>query len=663
MDRFRFGKAVFVCFVVLIAACGGGGSGRGKSQEPPPVPSPSNPPPTNPPSNPPGSAVSGLDARPSNTTCIAPERAKGTVTIGTQRVFPKLSFINSATGDTSIPILMLRAPRDSSRWFVVNKIGNVHVFPNDENVARSTVFLDIGARVEFSCGECGLLGMAFHPDFPTTPRVYVTYTSTQRTGRGPDTHLAEFTSRDGGLTLDPTSERIVIKISKAGTNHHGGHIAFGRDGYLYMSTGEGNSFQTDFAQRMNSLLGKMIRIDIKGSTGDALYRIPSNNPFAASTALCYQPGTRSLDQKCPEIYAWGFRNPWRWSFDRETGDIWLGDVGETSREEVNRVVRGGNYGWRCYEGTQRQTTLTCEEPVNPIPPVAEYDRTVGRSVTGGYVYRGTAIPALVGRYVFADFSNELLFDIPSDTQPTLRLTTGLDSGLGIASFAEDHNGDLYAVNIHGNLHRITAAVDAGQGGEGVATQLSKTGCVDPTDATRPASGLISYEPNAPFWSDGAAKQRWIGLPNAQKITVGADGDWDFPTGTVLVKNFHLNDRRIETRLFMRHPDGVWAGYSYEWNTQGTDATLVRGGKQVTIGGQPWIYPSESQCMQCHTQAAGRSLGPETKQLAININYPQTGRVGHQLVTLNTIDAMTTPIANAGAQTPYPNPAATSASLS
>lgn len=675
MHQPRYVAGIFLSVVFSIAGCGGGDSGRGASQEPPPVaePPPSNPPPTDPPPTdpppdpeppppPPVTPVSGLDARPSNTTCVAPERATGSVTIGTQRAFPRLSFRNPATGQSANPILMLRAPRDSSRWFVVNKIGNVQVFPDDENVAASSAFLDIGARVEFSCGECGLLGMAFHPDFPATPRVYVTYTSTERTTRGPDTHLSEFTSRDGGRTLDPTSERIIIKIAKAGVNHHGGHIAFGRDGYLYMSTGEGNSFRTDFAQRTNSLLGKMIRIDIRGTTGGALYRIPPDNPFAASTALCYQTGTRTDDQNCPEIYAWGLRNPWRWSFDRETGDIWLGDVGESAREEVNRIVRGGNYGWRCYEGTQRQTALACEEPVNPIPPVAEYDHTVGRAVTGGYVYRGAAIPALVGRYVFADFSNELLFDIPNDTQATLRLTNGLDSGLGIASFAEDHDGELYVVNIHGNVHRITAAANPGQGGEGVATQLSATGCVDTSDPTRPASGLIPYEPNAPFWSDGAEKHRWMGLPNSQKITVGADGDWDFPNGTVLVKNFHLEERLIETRLFMRHPDGVWAGYSYEWNAQGTDATLVRGGKQVTIGGQTWIYPSEGQCLQCHTQAAGRSLGPETKQLAFNINYPQTGRDGHQLVTLNAIDAMTTPVADAGTRIPYPTPTGSSGSI-
>jgi uncharacterized repeat protein (TIGR03806 family) len=186
--------------------------------------------------------------------------------------------------------------------------------------------------------------------------------------------------------------------------------------------------------------------------------------------------------------------------------------------------------------------------------------------------------------------------------------------------------------------------------------------VSKSNATLPASGLIPYAPSAPFWSDGAVKERWIGLPNGKSITVGAEGDWDFPNGTVLMKNFRLDNRLIETRLFMRHPDGVWAGYTYEWNAQQTDATLVRGGKQVTIGSQTWIYPSEGECLVCHTEVAGRSLGLETRQLASNFTYPQTGRDAHQLVTLNAINSLTPPIANPTDQVPYPNPTGTSGTL-
>lgn len=552
---------------------------------------------------------------------------------------------------------MIQAPRDSSRWFVVERFGTVRVFENNPAVAASSVFLDIGARVESSCSECGLLGMAFHPDFPATPRVYLVYTSVTRTGRGPDTHLSEFSSPDGGLTLNPGSERVMITVVKNSVHHHGGHIVMGRDGYLYFGTGDGNSASRNDAQDLKTVLGKILRIDVRGTTGSALYRIPTDNPFAANTQLCNVNGSSS--QSCPEIWAWGLRNPWRWSFDRQTGDLWVGDVGESEIEEVDRVVRNGNYGWRCFEGTH-DTGRGCGNSVGTmLPPVAQYTHALGQAVTGGYVYRGSAVPGLVGQYLFADFVSGRIWSIPNDTAPTMNVDAGYDSGLNVSSFAEDHDGELYVVNMRGDLHRITGS---GGASGGVATDLSDTGCVDPANPTQPMSGLIPYAPSAPFWSDGSGKERWIGLPDGQNIIVAADGDWDFPNGTVLMKNFRLDNRLIETRLFMRHPDGVWAGYSYEWNAQGTDATLVRSGKQVNIGSQAWIYPSEAQCLQCHTEAAGRSLGLETKQLASNITYPQTGRDAHQLLTLNSINTLSPPIADPSAEVAYPNPTGAAGTL-
>jgi uncharacterized repeat protein (TIGR03806 family) len=641
MARGRRATELFLYSTLLIAGCGGG-HGGGQNPSPPAPPA----------------TTSGLDARPSNATCIAPERATGSVTLGIERAFPNLTFKDPVTRVTQNPVAMLQAPDDARRWFVVLLSGVVRAFDNDEAVATSSAVLDIAARVESKCSECGLLGMAFHPDFPADPRVYLTYTSVQFTGvTGPDTHLSEFTSRDGGRTLDPASERVLLTIVKNNTHHHGGQIAFGADGLLYFGVGDGNEFRADNAQNLKSLRGKFLRIDINGTTGSALYRIPADNPFAASTELCGVNGTGP--QNCPEIYAVGFRNPWRWSFDRQTGEIWAGDVGESTREEVDRVVRGGNYGWRCFEGTLPQTRLSCGNPVNPLPPVAEYDHTLGNAVTGGYVYRGKAVPGLVGHYIFGDFSGRI-WEIPNGTQPTKRITGGLETTLLISSFAEGNDGEVYVVSKRGELYSITGSGDVG--GAGVATQLSATGCVDSADPTKPASGLIPYAPHAPFWSDGATKERWIGLPNGQNITVGDDGDWEFPNGTVLMKNFRLDDRLVETRLFMRHPDGVWAGYSYEWNAQGTDATLVPGGKRKAIGSQTWIYPSEAQCLQCHTEAAGNSLGLETRQLAFNITYPQTGRDAHQLVTLDAIDVLSPPIADPANEMPYPNPTGTAGTL-
>ena len=640
--------AVSVCLLALVLA--GCDSGESTASNPPPSQPPPPPPPAPPPPPPPPPPTGGLDQRPSNTTCLAPARSPGTLTIGVQRVFANLPAFSQ-------PIAIMQAPEDDTRWFVVQQGGVVRVFENNAAVAAASTFVDIDDARLTSGGETGLLGMAFHPNFPTDPRVYLSYTAP-----GPlRSRISEFTSPDGGLTLNPGSERIVLTINQPESNHNGGGIAFGPDGFLYLGMGDGGGANDQHppignGQSLTTLLGKMIRIDISAGANGMLYRVPTDNPFAGN-APCGANGGGSAN--CPEIFAWGLRNPWRWSFDRQTGALWVGDVGQNALEEVSRVTRGGNYGWRCLEGT-RNTNLCSSLPANAIPPVAEYGRSVGVSVTGGYVYRGQDFPALVGRYVFADVNSSRLFNIPSDTQPTLTVTGGLNTGLAVTSFGEANNGELYAVDYGGGgLYRITGS---STGGSGVATQLSATGCVSAADATRPAGGLIPYAPNAAFWSDGASKERWIALPNGQNITVNANGDWDFPNGTVLVKNFSRGNQLIETRHFMRHPDGVWAGYTYEWNVQQTDATLVTGGKQVTVGGQPWIFPSEGQCLQCHTAAAGRSLGLENRQLAHEITYPQTGRTAHQLVTLNAINVLSPPVANPTSLTPYPNPAGSNGTL-
>jgi uncharacterized repeat protein (TIGR03806 family) len=635
MASARRGALASLIGATVLAATLAGCSGADYGEE--------NPAPT---PTPPPSDLSGLDQRPSNTTCLAPSRNQGAVTIGRERVFPSLSF-NS-------PIFMLQAPGDSTRWFVVEQGGVVRVFDNSPATTVSSIFVNVTNQI-VSGGERGLLGMAFHPNFPATPKAYLSYTSSSPLL----SRVVEYTSPDGGLTLAPSSGRIILQQSQPETNHNGGGIAFGPDGFLYIGLGDGGGANDQHGligngQLLTTLLGKMLRIDVDGTTRGFNYRIPAGNPFAGNE-LCTSNDNNT--DPCPEIYAVGFRNPWRWSFDRQMGTLWVGDVGQNTLEEVNRVAPGGNYGWRCREGT-RNTGMTCGTAQNFIPPVAEYGRAAGFSVTGGYVYRGTAIPGLVGRYVFGDFGGRI-WNIPADTQPTLTVTSGFDSGLSISSFAEGNDGELYIVHHGGTLHRLTGS---GGGGGGVATELSATGCVSTADAKQPSSGLIPYAPHAEFWSDNATKQRWIGLPNGQNITVNADGDWDFPSGTVLMKNFSLGTRLVETRLFMRHPDGNWAGYSYEWNDAQTDATLVVGGKQATVAGQTWIFPSDAQCLQCHTSAAGRSLGLETRQLAFSILYPQTGRTANQLLTLNTINTLSPQIATPSTVVPYPDPDATTGTL-
>jgi glucose/arabinose dehydrogenase len=372
------------------------------------------------------------------------------ITLGVQRVFPNLTFTN--------PVAMLQAPSDSSRWFVVEQGGVVRVFANIPATSTVDTFVDITNLVT-SGGEMGLLGMAFHPAFPANPHVYLSYTN-DKTVAGRISRISEFTLAAGGATLDPGSERVLLFISQPETNHKGGNIAFGPDGYLYIGMGDGGGGDDQHGtigngQLMTTLLGKMLRVDVN-VLAPQLYAIPTapGNPFSANP-LCGVGGTGA--QPCPEIYASGLRNPWRWSFDRQTGELWVGDVGQGAREEIDRVVAGGNYGWRCFEGTLGPDRLPCGSEQNLLPPIAEYGRSVGTTVTGGYVYRGTAIAGLAGRYVFGDFTAGRIWHIASNTTPTAQITGGFASGLNIASFGEGVDGELYIVHYAGQLYRLTGS--------------------------------------------------------------------------------------------------------------------------------------------------------------------------------------------------------------
>lgn len=588
---------------------------------------------------------SGLNARPSNTTCLAWERTSSSTEISLER-FTALSFES--------PIALLQAPSNDSRWYVVQQNGLVLQF-SGSNPTTSSTFIDLRSGVRAG-GEMGLLGIAFHPNFPQDPRVFLSYT----TGDPLVSHISSFTSSDQGVTLNAGSEEILLRVDQPETNHNGGHLAFGPDGYLYIGLGDGGGSDdrhgdTGNGQRLTTMLGKMLRIDVNNGSP---YGIPSSNPFAGN-ALC--PAAGRTSGQCPEIYAWGFRNPWRWSFDRSTGDLWVADVGQGSFEEVNQVTRSGNYGWRCREGAHdfEPGTPGCSENTL-IDPVTEYGRDLGRSITGGYVYRGAQPTGLLGRYLFADFASGRVFAWIPENAAEREPTVLLDSSFGISSFAQGNDGELYIVDYGGSLQRI---VFTGAAPTEVPESLSETGCVSASDPAAPAPGLIPYKVNAPFWSDGAEKERWLALPDNRTIAVGGDTDWELPAGSVLMKHFRIGSRLIETRLLMRHPDGEWGGFTYEWNSDQTEATLVRGGAERDVGiAAPWIFPSEAQCLECHTSAAGRSLGLETAQLNGSHLYPSTGRTANQLATLSHIGMLAPPIADPTTEPALPDPYDTSAAL-
>ena len=399
---------------LLLSGCGGGSGGSGGGTTTPPPPSPPPPPPP--------SAVPTIDVT---------------------QVFPSLTFNDLVS--------LQQAPGDATRWFAVEQPGVVRVFANDNAVSASSEFLDITDRV-VSGGERGLLGMAFHPNFPATPDVYISYTGNALSGL--TSYISRFSSGDGGLSLDPNSEQFIISIQQDATNHNGGHLVFGPDGYLYLGLGDGGGAgdPNDRAQDNQRLLGTMIRLDVDGGSP---YAIPAGNPFEANP-VC--PLGASGAQECPEIYAWGLRNPWRYSFDRQTGTLWLGDVGQNSWEEIDIITAGGDYGWDDREGAH------CFEPssgciTDSIDPITEYGRDLGASVTGGFVYRGSAVPDLVGWYVYGDFVSGRIFAIPADSQEGTETIELLDTNFGISTFAEDRDGEIYVIDYigSGTIHRITDA--------------------------------------------------------------------------------------------------------------------------------------------------------------------------------------------------------------
>lgn len=603
------------------AGCGGSGSGGNDTTPPPP-------------------ATVGLDARPGNLTCVAPARAAiGTIDVAD--AFPGLPAIGT-------PTKLLVEPVANPRWFVLRKSGQLVVFDPDDATTTSN-FLDLSGVVRTN-SEGGLLGMAFHPDYPGVPELFLYYTID-----GPGTvRMRSVVSRfvlDNIVTPGAgTSEQVIIEIDQFADNHNGGDIAFGADRLLYIGLGDGGGGgdPNETGQDTTNLLGSMLRIDVIG-TG-AGYDIPQGNPFAGGPRC---GPTRVNGNDCPEIYAWGLRNPWRWSFDAPTGDLWLGDVGQNEWEEIDLIEGGRNYGWDCREGAHDFEPAGCMGPFEE--PVAEYPHSNGNvSVTGGHVYRGTAIPGLQGRYVFADFASGRIWALRSDGPGGYTPEELVNTATNPSSFGIGDDGELYFTDYGGG--RIMRLVQTAGGADPVPDLLSATGCVSPTDAAEVYGGLVPYAINAPFWSDGAAKDRHIGLPDGTAIAIGPGDDWEFPSGTVLVKNFRLNGRLIETRHLMRHTDGVWAGYTYEWNAQETEATRVRNGKTVNIDGQDWVYPDEAECLRCHTEIAGVALGPETAQMNRDFTYPQTGRTHGQLETLDAIGLFASPLQGGPATLPaLPDP--------
>ena len=348
-----------------------------------------------------------------------------------------ITLIPFASG-FSAPLNIQNAGDD--RLFVVEQGGVIKVVNADGSI-NPTPFLDISGDIS-SGGERGLLGLAFHPDYANNGYFYVYFT--QPDG---DTQVSRFSVEAGDPNVaDPTSELFLLDMSQPFSNHNGGCIAFGPDGYLYIATGDGGSAgdPNNLAQNTEVLLGKMLRIDVDNPSGGQNYGIPADNPFVGS-------GTDA-----EEIWAYGLRNPWKFSFDSETGDLWIADVGQNAIEEINRVSSteaGLNYGWRCYEGSNIYNNTGCPDPSELTFPVAEYPHSIGSSITGGYVYRGDE-PFFIGSYFFADFVSGVIGFLDNDN---IFYFDDVETQ-NWSSFGEDINGDLYISAFNGVVYKIEPVI-------------------------------------------------------------------------------------------------------------------------------------------------------------------------------------------------------------
>ncbi|MCS1409633.1 MAG: Quinoprotein glucose dehydrogenase B [Verrucomicrobia subdivision 3 bacterium] len=549
----------------------------------------------------------------------------------------------------SQPVAIVSAPGETYRLFVVERAGRIRVIPDLENPTRQT-FLSLTDRVESRSGEQGLLGLAFHPDYQRNGTFFVFYTAR---GSGSPNRLSRFqvdpTNPDAGL---PDSEVILFSQRDDAGNHNGGDLHFGPDGYLYVALGdEGNA---NDSLRNSQLLDKdffagILRLDVDKRNGNlepnphpavvfnedgrANYSVPADNPFVGITEF----NGEAVDPNAvhAEFWAVGLRNPWRMAFDPATGELYAGDVGQNQREEINLIVKGGNYGWNYREGKINGPNRA------PVPagvvledPLLDYSHgsgsNQGRSVTGGVVYRGSRLAQLFGAYIFADYVSANVWWLRHDG-PEVTEWENILRETAISAFGTDpRNGDVLLADFNSN--RVWRLVkDEVVEGDPLPKSLAATGAFADLRILSPNPGVVPYSINAPFWSDGAIKSRWFSVPNADdRIGFSPEGNWAFPSGMVWIKHFDLeirkgdptSRRRLETRFIVQQESGVY-GMTYRWDDDQQNAFLVpEEGMDESfmvedngiLKEQVWRYPSRSECLACHTKAGGGALGFSTSQL-------------------------------------------------
>jgi len=619
-----------------------------------------------------------------------------------QVAFPNLTFDD--------PISIVPEP-GTNRLFVCERQGKIWHFPNVASTTNKVLFLDL-TPVTQGYNDCGVLGLAFHPQYSlagSTNRyyVYIYYSfspspiipppgSSAPSVTNNYNRLSRFTvtNTPAGVVAVPASEQILINQFDRHLWHNGGGMFFDPDGFLYLSNGDEGGTQDgangqigyNQTQKINSgLFSGVLRIDVDKDpsrshavrrqpvgatpppgwppTYSSNYFIPNDNPWLNTNGTVLE-----------EFWAIGLRSPHRMTYDAVSDRIWLGDVGQATWEEVDIIVKGGNYQWAYQEGSHTGFKAKPSPLIGADqPPIHDYQHINGNDcVIGGYVYRGSQFPSLYGKYLFGDNGSGRVWTIDYDgVNPAVvtQILTMPAFGIGLTSFGVDHNNEIL-MSMGGEGAQIYKLAASGAVIPPPPALLSQTGVFSDTTNLVPNAKLIPFDVTAPLWSDNATKARWMVVPNdgapytaSETIAFTTNGNWTFPTGSVLIKHFNLpvNDtnpaalKRLETRFLVRGTNGAWHGFTYKWRADNSDADLLPGALEETniittatgTRSQVWYYPSPQDCLQCHTANSGQVLGPRTSLLNEDYTYPGTGDTDNQLRALNHVGMFNVSLNEAG----------------
>ncbi|MCA9062000.1 MAG: PQQ-dependent sugar dehydrogenase [Planctomycetaceae bacterium] len=557
------------------------------------------------------------------------------------------------------PLLIRRDPA-GERMFVVERGGRIWSFPDVAEVDAPTLALDLAGSFdqlvphENAQRVDAAYALAFHPRYPEVPYCWIVYILRAKPGQPhleDGTRLSRFrvrTGDDGSPRIDPSSEQVVLTWLEGG--HNGSCLEFGPDGMLYVSAGDGEvpnpPDPRDAGQDVSNLLSTILRIDVSTSDSGPLYTSPGDNPFVR------------LEGARPEIFAYGFRNPWRMNFSPD-GELWVGDVGWELYEMVYRVRSGGNYGWSVMEGPQSVRPEARRGPTPILPPAIALPHTDAASVTGGFVYQGRQFPELQGAYIFGDFETRRIWAAQFDGDVLTSLTDLVRPSVRLVAFGEDASHELLMVDLDaGTIHefvRNETQPPPQQQLTEFPLQLSQTGLFHDLRTQQPSEGVIEFQIQVPMWHDGADGRRFLTVPGTDAVEVLAGArrrdNWMlrekmiFPKDSVLAKTVTLKDSNgksvhLETQIL--HFEGTeWRGYSYLWNPEQTDATLVSAdGTSVVLrdyGAFPeqriWTVHSRSECSRCHNAWVGGPLAFIPSQLNRSVSRATATEAVNQLAAL------------------------------